>query len=65
MEDIFHATRAACRIGAFDDSHLALVDMLPSAELEALLHGRVSHSSTFRLIVRTFGGTRQVVSVFQ
>ena len=40
MEDIFHATRAACRIGAFDDSHHAFVDMVPSAELEALLHGR-------------------------
>lgn len=39
QEDIFHASRAACRIGAFEDAHHAFVAMVPSVELEALLHG--------------------------
>ena len=39
QEDIFHATRAACRIGAYDDAHHAFIAMIPSTELEALLHG--------------------------
>jgi hypothetical protein len=39
QEDIFHATRGACRIGAFEDSHHAFTAMVPSKELEALVHG--------------------------
>lgn len=38
-EDIFHATRAACRIGAYEDAHQAFIALVPSREVEALIHG--------------------------